>query len=192
MKQFQAKVLSIKPYGAILALADGVRGLLPTRLASPTRINSCDEVMSVDDVLTVYILGVDERGVSFSFRPITGGEKQDGPAGKKKGRGDSGSAAREIRAIQEKLDPSIAEERKRREATARAGASLAPPPGTDFKEDYGMDVGAYTEPELDDEVEVEERKYKGVTYLVDPTTNELYTEEGEVVGEWEGEEPVFY
>mmetsp|Transcript_11713 Transcript_11713/g.18773 ORF Transcript_11713/g.18773 Transcript_11713/m.18773 type:complete len:481 (+) Transcript_11713:48-1490(+) len=198
-QKFQATVLSLKPYGAILSLDnDGVRGLLPLRFASPDRINSVSEVLAVGDKLSVYVLGVDERGISFSTRPITGRTSQPtsrGGGNNKKVKttfsvgGVSINLGKEMKEAVEyvhgKDDAPSSHQQASAGAAAGAAASTSAQMATTPFEDEATVVD-------DDEVEVEERIYEGQTYLVDPTTNEVYTEEGEVVGEWDGEEPVFY
>jgi len=190
-QKFKATVISLKPYGAILALEDGVRGLLPLRFASSDRIQSVSEVLDVGDKIDVYVLGIDDRGISFSRRPISG----SGPRSRSdRGRSPNKKVSSTVSAggvtinIGKEVDKFLGETSdKPSVASASTPVGVPATQSESFVEQIKKD-----NTEDDDEVEVEERVYNGKIYLVDPSTNELYTEEGEVVGEWEGDEPIFF
>jgi len=178
-RPFRATVVALRNFGAILQLEDGVKGLLPTRFAAPNHIDHVMEVLQEGQKIDVYILGIDDRGISFSCRQITGEEKNRKKNQKTSGQSiksaamlGGGGMGKEMKALEAEL------------SGAPVAVQAAPAPAEAKSED--------TTPVVEDEVEVEERVYKGVTYLVDPSTNELYSEDGEVLGEWDGAEPVFY
>eukprot|EP00472_Partenskyella_glossopodia_P013464 CAMPEP_0197540350 /NCGR_PEP_ID=MMETSP1318-20131121/65514_1 /TAXON_ID=552666 /ORGANISM="Partenskyella glossopodia, Strain RCC365" /LENGTH=437 /DNA_ID=CAMNT_0043099305 /DNA_START=158 /DNA_END=1471 /DNA_ORIENTATION=- len=177
-RQFKAKVVAMMKFGALMQLEDGTRGLLPTRFAYADRIQHVSEVMDVGDIFDVYILGIDDRGMSFSRRPITGRQQSDnrrGGAMQKKTKTTVSAGGMSFNIGKDFIKNDETKQAPRNQAAAAPVASI----NAEGSEESG-------------EVEVEEREFGGVTYLVDPSTNEVYTEDGEVVGEWEGEQPVFY
>lgn len=68
------KVESIMPYGAFVALGDGVSGLVHISQVASRRVKTVDEVLKVGDEVRAKILNTKDGKVSLSIRAVEEGE----------------------------------------------------------------------------------------------------------------------
>lgn len=66
----EGKVETLKPYGAFIALGDGISGLVHISQISQKRIKTPGEVLTVGDTVKVKVLKVEEGKLSLSMKAL--------------------------------------------------------------------------------------------------------------------------
>ena len=66
----EGKVETLKPYGAFIALGDGISGLVHISQISQKRIKTPGEVLTVGDTVKVKVLKVEEGKLSLSIKAL--------------------------------------------------------------------------------------------------------------------------